>query len=940
MHTEKYKICLQKTFPVLHNIKRLDGIIYLISDDLKEDFCFHPDIIELKKKARKEIALMINHMTLPKILHGITQIDATDNSEDWIPNLIDEMQIMNDMVYTMRINEKNTYGFPSMSRYNVEAYQIVLIGNTKDVQWFFSALSESKMVEPSMVELVMWPHCRLVKERLSGLVCITGVNLERYHNQLVDITTFKSKEIVTITRDETTVPDMLEGTILVDARGTDCKWISDMIDWFHRLMSTVYILGFKNEKSLYGHPRYESIGMSREFNAYDEDNDDDGLILLMGNSEEVQQFYTTLLKSQIEKGSKLILQSVPTGRIHNDTIKSVICIVAKSSKDEDFVSSLLIENLECWPNNVVTLVREQSSVPNILLKTKQIVDTGHDDMWLSDVMDEINRTMSMVYAFEIRKRRPTGGYLYDKYHAQLSLIIGSFKDIQWLHSALSKSTLIQRRPLMHLRLNHITSTIIQSIICIVGKTSPEGYLLNLNIQNYECWPNNVFTVVRDTIKIPEIMGGTHKIVVDDRDEKWLSDVLHVIERSSIPQRVEIVRPQFYDKNECKEWKPPIGKSDEITKGNYLIKTPFFSIQNTTQTTTHTITRLVPRPGEKMDSSRIKSIRAENRAAVMKFFKKLDELNTDLEMDIDIAGPIIDAIVKKQKNDKLNTEKQNIKEFSSTSITYEDGKYVAKLSWIDECPELPTNEMIARARTHRVVNRLNQEPKLFKIYGNIIKEQEKRGFIEKIEENEDEPQRIHYIPHHPGKKAYTTTPIRIVYDCSCKENAKSPSLNDCLHSYSPISNDITELLTRFRTQKFAVTTDIEKAFLQVGLHKSDRDVTRFFWLSDPTDSTSPFTTYRFKSVLFGPTCSPFILNATLLKHFGENPSPTASRITQDLFLDNVLTSFTAEDDLMQFYRDSRCLLQKGGFNLRSWNSNSNRLRELADTENVLDSSKEM
>ncbi|VDI59823.1 Hypothetical predicted protein [Mytilus galloprovincialis] len=250
------------------------------------------------------------------------------------------------------------------------------------------------------------------------------------------------------------------------------------------------------------------------------------------------------------------------------------------------------------------------------------------------------------------------------------------------------------------------------------------------------------------------------------------------------------------------------------------------------------------------------------------------------------------------------------------------------------------EMIARARTHRVVNRLNQEPNLFKIYGDIIKEQEKRGFIEKIKENEDEPQRIHYIPHHPVKKDSTTTPIRIVYDCSCKENAKSPSLNDCLHSYPPISNDITELLTRFRTQKFAVTTDIEKAFLQVGLHKSDRDVTRFFWLSDPTDSTSPFTTYRFKSVLFGATCSPFILNATLLKHFKENPSPTASRITQDLYVDNVLTSFTAEDDLMQFYRDSRCLLQKGGFNLRSWNSNSNRLRELAETENVLDSSNEV
>ncbi|VDH91779.1 Hypothetical predicted protein [Mytilus galloprovincialis] len=74
---------------------------------------------------------------------------------------------------------------------------------------------------------------------------------------------------------------------------------------------------------------------------------------------------------------------------------------------------------------------------------------------------------------------------------------------------------------------------------------------------------------------------------------------------------------------------------------------FFSLHNTTHFYNYTITRLVPRPGYNIDSSRIKSIRAGKRAAVKKFFKKLDELNTDSEMDIDIAGPIIDAIVKKQ-----------------------------------------------------------------------------------------------------------------------------------------------------------------------------------------------------------------------------------------------------------------------------------------------------
>ena len=68
----------------------------------------------------------------------------------------------------------------------------------------------------------------------------------------------------------------------------------------------------------------------------------------------------------------------------------------------------------------------------------------------------------------------------------------------------------------------------------------------------------------------------------------------------------------------------------------------------------------------------------------------------------------------------------------------------------------------------------------------------------------------------------------------------------------------------------MSTDIEKAFLNVGLDIEDRDVTRFFWLSKPTDPNSDLTTYRFKSVLFGATCSPFILNAVLSKHLNNPP----------------------------------------------------------------------
>ena len=99
--------------------------------------------------------------------------------------------------------------------------------------------------------------------------------------------------------------------------------------------------------------------------------------------------------------------------------------------------------------------------------------------------------------------------------------------------------------------------------------------------------------------------------------------------------------------------------------------------------------------------------------------------------------------------------------------------------------------------------------------------------------------LHFV--FPGKKDSTNTPIVIMFNLSCKENAKSPSSNNCFHSYLLTSNDITEILTRFRTQKQT---------LKRHLHRLDRDETRYFWLRGPTDKTSLFSTYRyrFKSVL--------------------------------------------------------------------------------------------
>ena len=46
-----------------------------------------------------------------------------------------------------------------------------------------------------------------------------------------------------------------------------------------------------------------------------------------------------------------------------------------------------------------------------------------------------------------------------------------------------------------------------------------------------------------------------------------------------------------------------------------------------------------------------------------------------------------------------------------------------------------------------------------------------------------------------------------------------------------------ILLRFRLYKTAMVADIEKAFLQIGLQPSQRDVTRFLWLNNLDSSKS-------------------------------------------------------------------------------------------------------
>ena len=175
----------------------------------------------------------------------------------------------------------------------------------------------------------------------------------------------------------------------------------------------------------------------------------------------------------------------------------------------------------------------------------------------------------------------------------------------------------------------------------------------------------------------------------------------------------------------------------------------------------------------------------------------------------------------------------------------------------------------------------------------------------------------------------------IYNCSSRQSISQPSLNDCLLTGPPFLNDLCAIILRFRTHKYGVTTDIEKVFLHVALHEKDRDFTRFLWLSEPMDPKSEFNTYRFKRVLFGAVCSPFMLFATLCRHLKEYKTSVSTDILKNLYVDNIITGRESEADLIKFYKDARSLMMAAKFNLRTWASNSQNLNNLTQQNKTAD-----
>ena len=222
-----------------------------------------------------------------------------------------------------------------------------------------------------------------------------------------------------------------------------------------------------------------------------------------------------------------------------------------------------------------------------------------------------------------------------------------------------------------------------------------------------------------------------------------------------------------------------------------------------------------------------------------------------------------------------------------------------------------------------------------IYYIYINEQKNLNVIEEATDYEVEP--THYLPHRPViREDKQTTKTRIVFDASCKSRVEGPSLNVILESGPSLTPLLTDVLLKFRSFNYVLVADIEKVFLQINLNPDHRNSVRFLWFKDIENldftcfENNPLIDLRFCTLLFGVTCSPFLLEATLSNHISKYEHIDllfVAKLLKSLHKDDLTTGANTINKGFEFYEKTKHCLSKGDFNLRKFKSNCKELENL-------------
>ena len=285
------------------------------------------------------------------------------------------------------------------------------------------------------------------------------------------------------------------------------------------------------------------------------------------------------------------------------------------------------------------------------------------------------------------------------------------------------------------------------------------------------------------------------------------------------------------------------------------------------------------------------------------------------------------------------ERTVVRQFESNFSRSKEGRFVVPL------PRNPSARQIGESRSQAVRRFLSLERSLtargrFQELDDVMQEYLDLGHAEPISgaDLERPIEETFYLPTHAVYKATsTTTRVRAVFDASAKSST-GVSLNDTLLVGPTVHPPLIDVLLRFCSYLVALTADVSKMYRAVELTRSDRDLHRFVWRSDPN---APLTDYRMTRVTFGVSASSFAANMAVRQNAIDHVQefPLAAEAAQKCFyVDDCLAGADDPRSALILQQQLTSLFARGGFLLRKWNSSDPSVleqmpEELRDTRDV-------
>ena len=266
----------------------------------------------------------------------------------------------------------------------------------------------------------------------------------------------------------------------------------------------------------------------------------------------------------------------------------------------------------------------------------------------------------------------------------------------------------------------------------------------------------------------------------------------------------------------------------------------------------------------------------------------------------------------------------------SNMQHSESGYVVRLTFKDNTRP-SVNYRTARGQLNQLIHRVENDEQFGQQYDKVVESYIEKEFIEQIP---NQPIERHYMPHHVVFKKSATTPLRIVFNASSRPK-EGKSLNDCLMTGPSLTAKLHEILIQFCQGTYAVTADISKAFHRIIVDEEDRKFLNFLWINLNSQES---LTFQFKVVLFGATCSPYMLQETLYTHLSQNAE--GNTFLDKFYVDNYMNTYDNQAELVSDkIRLDINVMNQASMPLQEWVSNNeyfNFLYQLAVpiTQNIL------